>query len=51
MAKGDDLSPLLQLEGEQAIDFLMRLPPHQLMLLDELKSKFEATDQRFDTLF
>ena len=39
-----------EIEGEQGDDFHMRLPPYQSMLLDELKSRFGAIDQRFDTL-
>ena len=50
MAKGGDFEEYNELEGER-LDFPMKLPPNQSMLLNELRSKFEAIDHRFDTLF
>ena len=37
--------------GEQTLDFPMAIRPNQSLLVDELKSKFEGIDRRFDTLF
>ena len=37
--------------GEQTLDFPMAIRPNQSLLVEELKSKFEGIDRRFDTLF
>ena len=37
--------------GEQNLDFPMAIRPNQSLLVEELKSKFEGIDRRFDTLF
>ena len=51
MAKGGSLTTDLEDEGEQNVDFHMAICPNQSLLVEELKSKFEAIDRRFDTLF
>ena len=38
-------------QGERNIDFSMTIRPNQSVLVNELKSEFEAINQRFDTLF
>ena len=51
MAKGGDFAASDLEQGERNIDFPMTIRPNQSVLVNELKSKFEAIDQRFDTLF
>ena len=38
-------------QGERDIDFPMSIRPNQSVLVNELKSKFEAIEERFDSLF
>ena len=51
MAKGGGAMDNLVHAGEQTLDFPMAIRPNQSLLVDELKSKFEGIDRRFDTLF
>ena len=51
MAKGGGLMPVEINDGEQSLDFPMHIRSNQSLLVDELKSKSEAIDYRFDTLF
>ena len=51
MAKGGDVMNDFKIEGEQNLDFPMAIRPNQSFLVEELKSKFEGIDRRFDTLF
>ena len=51
MAKGGDIMTGLHEEGEQNLDFPMAIRPNQSSLVEELKSRFEGIDRRFDTLF
>ena len=51
MAKGGSAVDNLVHAGEQTLDFPMAIRPNQSLLVDELKSKFEGIDRRFDTLF
>ena len=47
---GDSAATDLE-QGEQNIDLPMTIHPNHSVLVNELKSKFEAIDQHFDTLF
>ena len=49
MAKGGDFAGHDLDQGERNIDFPMTIRPNQSVLVNELKSKFEAIDERFDT--
>ena len=51
MAKGGDFAGSDLEQGERNIDFPMTIRPNQSVLVNELKSKFDAIDQRFDTVF
>ena len=51
MAKGGEFAAQELHEGERDIDFPMSIRPNQSVLVNELKSKFEAIDERFDSLF
>ena len=51
MAKGGDFAASDLEQGEGNIDLPMTICPNQSVLVNELKSKFDAIDQRFDTLF
>ena len=51
MAKGGGAMDNFESRGEQTLDFPMAIRPNQSLLVEELKSKFEGIDRRFDTLF
>ena len=51
MAKGGEFAAQELDQGEWDIDFPMSIRPNQSVLVNELKSKFEAIDERFDSLF
>ena len=51
MAKGGDVTDDFENRGEQNLDFPLAIRPNQSLLVEELKSKFEGIDHRFDTLF
>ena len=51
MAKGGDVMDDFENRGEQNLDFPTAIRPNQSLLVEELKSKFEGIDHRFDTLF
>ena len=50
MAKGGSIMDEQLNKGEQN-DFPLTIRPNQSLLVEELKSKFEDIDRRFDTLF
>ena len=50
-AKGRDVTASDLEQGKRNIHFPMTIRHNQSVLVNELKSKFEAIDQRFDTLF
>ena len=51
MAKGGDVMADFRDEGEQNLDFPTAVHPNQSLLVEELESKFEGINRRFDTLF
>ena len=51
MAKGGSAMDDFNNRGEENLDFPMAIRPNQSLLVEELKSKFEGIDRRFDTLF